>query len=281
MGGRKGALPAVFAAVITGMCWAGAAVPAQADLLRIGTEGLYRPWNMADAGGNLSGFDIDVAREVCRRMGAQCRFIVQNFDSLIPSLARQGRVGAIFSSLSISPARARQIDFSVPYAQLQNRFVVRKDSALAQITDKQALFAALKGKRLGVQTATTHAVYAEKHIKGADLRVYNTFDDLLMDLGNGRLDAVFADSAMWSAYLAKPQNSSRFAYVPVIIPMSDDPAALGGGIAAGLPKGNDALRARVNAAICAMEADGTVKRFSEKWFNGLDISSPCAEKAAN
>jgi len=261
-----GCLPAVWRA-------------AAAEPLRIGTEGTYRPWTMADADGRVTGFDADIAQSVCRKIGAQCSFVVQNFDSLIPSLMRGGRFELIFSSLSISASRRRQIDFSVPYAQMQNLFVVRKDSPLAAIKDKAALFAALKGKRLGVQNATTHAFYAEKHISGADLRSYDTFDDVLMDLANGRLDAAFADTAIWSAYLAKPENSRRFAYVDVVIPMADDPATLGGGVAAGLPKGADALRLRINQALCALAADGTVKRLGEKWFNGSDVSVPCAAGA--
>jgi len=255
------------------------APPAAAEVLRIGTEGTYRPWNMIDASGNITGFDADIGREICRRIGAQCRFAAQTFDSLVPALAA-GRFGMVLSSLSISDARRRQIDFSLPYARLENRFVVRRDSPLAKITGKAALFAALKGQRLGVQNATTHAVYAEKHLQNTDLRTYDTFDNLLMDLSDGRLDAAFADSASWSAYLARPEVSRRLAYVPVVIPLSDDYAALGGGIAVGLPKGRAELRRRVNAAICAMEADGTVQRFSEKWFNGINVAAPCPPGAA-
>lgn|GEM_PF-308055 len=261
--------------LLPGGCGLYTVAAAQAEPLRIGTEGTYRPWTMADANGRVTGFDADIVQSVCRKIGAQCSFVVQNFDSLIPSLIRGGRFDIIFSSLSISASRRQKIDFSVPYAQMQNLFVVRKESPLAAVKDKDSLFAALKGKRLGVQNATTHAFYAEKHIGGADLRSYDTFDDLLMDLANGRLDAAFADTAIWSAYLAKAENSRRFTYVKVIIPMADDPATLGGGVAAGLPKGADTLRRRINQAICALEADGTVKRLSEKWFNGADISAPC------
>lgn len=256
------------------------AAPARAEMLRIGTEGSYRPWNMVDANGAVTGFDADVAGLVCQKIGAQCSFVVQNFDTLIPSLSRGGRFELIFSSLSVSDSRRQSIDFSVPYAQMQNLFVVRRGAPLAKITDKAALFKALSGKKLGVQNATTHAFYAEKHIGNADLHSYDTFDNLLMDLANGRLDAAFADTAIWSAYLAKPENSRQFAYVPVVIPMADDPATLGGGVAAGLPKGSKALRGRINAALCALEADGSIKKLSEKWFNGADISASCSGAAA-
>jgi len=261
----------IFGALIA---WS-AAAGARADHLRIGTEGSYRPWNMADANGHVTGFDADVANAVCQKIGAQCNFVVQNFDSLIPSLTRGGRFDAIFSSLSISDSRAKKIAFSVPYAQLKNMFVVRRDSPLAKITDKAALFKALDGKRMGVENATTHSLYVEAHIPGAELHTYDTFDNLLMDLGNGRLDVAFADDATWDAYLAN-DKSGEFVYVPVVIPTSDDYATLGGGIAAGLPKGNEALRKRVNKAICGLEADGTIRKFSIKWFNGKDVSMQCS-----
>lgn len=248
---------------------------AAAEYLRIGTEGAYNPWNMVDANGHVTGFDADMADLVCRKIGADCVFVVQNFDTLIPSISRGKRFDMIFSSLSVSRARAERIDFSVPYAQMQNLFVVRKGSALAAIKGKTAFFKALQGQKLGVQTATTHALYADKHIKNVDLRSYDTFEDLLMDLANGRLSAAFADTAIWSAYLAKPQNNERFTYVDVVIPMSDDPETLGGGVAVGLPKGSDALRGRINKALCEAEADGSVRALSAKWFNGADISIPC------
>jgi len=243
------------------------------DMLRIGTEGTYRPWTMADARGRVTGFDADLAALLCKKLDAQCSFVVQNFDSLIPSLA-SGRFDMIMTSLSISQERRQRIDFSRPYAEMPNMFVVPKHSPLAQLKNKQALLKALAGKKIGVLNATTHALYIEKNITSADLKTYDTLDQMQMDLTAGRLDAGFSDTLAWDTYLAKPENRN-FRYIDVVIPGQDDPSTLGEGIGIGLPKGKEQLKERINKALCALENDGSVKKISEKWFNGMDVSVPC------
>lgn len=243
------------------------------ETLRIGTEGTYRPWTMADANGRVTGFDADMAALVCQKLKAQCSFVVQNFDSLIPSLAA-GRFDMIMTSLSISEERRRQIDFSVSYAEMPNSFVVPKASPLAGIKDKQALLKALSGKKIGVLNAATHALYIEKNIPGADLKTYDTLDQMQMDLTAGRLDAGFSDVLAWNAYLARPENRD-FGYVDVVIANAEDPSTLGEGIGIGLPKGRARLKEEVNKAICALEADGSVRNISEKWFDGADVAVQC------
>jgi len=74
------------------------------ETLRIATEGTYRPWTMADARGHVTGFDADLAELLCKKFEVQCTFVVQNFDSIIPSLG-VGRFDVIMSSLSISQER--------------------------------------------------------------------------------------------------------------------------------------------------------------------------------
>jgi len=264
--------------IISSLAGAGSAA---AEQLRIGTEGTYKPWSMADANGNVSGFDADMGNAVCQKIGAQCAWQVQNLESLIPSLAK-GRFDMIWSSLSATPNRAKKIAFSVPYAKSEGRFVVRKDSPLAKITAKPDLFNALDGKAVGAEAGTIYAQFLQTYLPDSQIKLYGTFNELLTDLDSGRLDAAYEDVTVWSNYLANNKNSD-FIYSPVDMSADEDAKILGGDVAVGLEKGNDALRKRVNKAICELEADGTVKKLSEKWFNGADVSTQCtpAEKKGN
>jgi len=250
------------------------AAAANAETLRIGTEGTYKPWTMADASGKVTGFDADLGNAVCQKIGADCVWKVQNLETLIPSLAK-GRFDMIWSSVSATAARARKIDFSVPYAMSRGRFVVRENSPLAKIKDKEALFAALKGKPVGAESGTIYAQFLQAYLPDSKIQLYGTFNELLSDLGSGRLDAAYEDITVWGDYLANNKNSG-FVYSPVDI-RSDAKGILEGGAAVGFKKGNKQLRERVNKAICELEADGTVKKLSEKWFSGEDISVPCAK----
>ena len=106
--------------------------------LSIGTEGAYPPWSMADAVGNVTGFDADVGNLLCAKLEMKCQFVVQAFDGLIPALKAK-RFDAIISGMSITEDRKKEINFSIGYAELANMFVAPKTSDLAGIKDFDSL----------------------------------------------------------------------------------------------------------------------------------------------
>lgn len=269
-------LKSAVLALLLGAFSAGAA---QAEILRIGTEGTYRPWTMAGPSGEVTGFDADIGKAICQKLQAQCVWQVQNLETLIPALAK-GRFDMVLSSLSVTPQRAGRIDFSAPYAQSSGRFVVKAGSDLAKISDKKVFYQKLAGKAVGAEAGTIYAQYLQTYLPDSKIQLYGTFDELLTDLNSGRLDAAYEDISVWGAYLGQNKNSG-FVYSAVSAAAADENGILSAGIAAGLQKGNDALRARLDKAICALAADGTLKRLSEKWFNGTDISAPCGNGQAH
>jgi len=118
---------------------AGAASGAQAEgQLKIGTEGAYPPWSMADANGAVTGFDADVGNLLCTKLAMECVFVVQAFDGLIPALQAK-QFDIIISGMSITADRKKEINFSIGYAELANKVVVAKGSDLAGITEIPAL----------------------------------------------------------------------------------------------------------------------------------------------
>jgi octopine/nopaline transport system substrate-binding protein len=244
---------------------------AQGSELSIGTEGAYPPWSMADASGNVTGFDADVGALLCTALKRDCKFVVQAFDGLIPALKAK-RFDIIISGMSITEERAKQIAFSVGYAELANRFVVANDSDLADINDIPTLLSSLAGRSVGVQAGTTHAAFVGKLAPEANLKTYDTLDQMQIDLASGRVETAFADESALQDFLDKPQGKG-FKYVDVSIISTYDPT-LGAGVGVGIAQENTELKAEIDEALCKLVADGSIGKASEKWFK-TDISRPC------
>lgn len=108
---------AVFA-VSTGEAQAG-------DKIRIGTEGAYPPFNFVDNNGELQGFDVDIAKALCASMKAECTYVKQDWDGIIPALKKR-KFDAIIASMSITDERKKAVDFSEPYYTNKLQFVGKR-----------------------------------------------------------------------------------------------------------------------------------------------------------
>ena len=82
-----------------------------ADKIKIGTEGAYPPWNAKDASGNLIGFEVELANELCKIMGHECTIVEQDWDGMIPALLMR-KFDAIMAGMSITDERLKTINFS-------------------------------------------------------------------------------------------------------------------------------------------------------------------------
>ncbi|MDH3663178.1 MAG: transporter substrate-binding domain-containing protein [Alphaproteobacteria bacterium] len=260
-----------------------ASLAADGSTIRIGMDGLYPPWNATGDNGELEGFEIDLALDLCQRMNAVCELVRQRWDGMLPALAT-GKYDVIMSGMAITEEREQTIDFSTCYATEVAVFAVKPDNALADtITPADridltsfspevkvainALRQALAGTSVGVQVATTHADFARRYLQDlVDIRFYDTLDNLTRDLEVGRIDAALSSRAYWTR-LGKGGNGVHLALIgPDMIG-----EVFGRGIGAGLRKEDGELRARLNHAIEAALADGTIARLAKRWF-GHDLS---------
>lgn len=237
---------------------------------KIGTEGGYPPWSMVDAKGTVTGFDADVGAALCTKLDADCSFVVQSFDSLIPSLDAK-RFDLIISGMSYTPERAKRVNFSIPYAVEDAIFILKADSPTIKADSSEAVFSSLDGKSIGVQGGTTHGAYLAKMAPKVNIKDYETLDQMQIDLDSGRLDGTFADLTSQSRFLDE-MNNNDYALTETVIKGSSDPETLGYGIAIGIHKDAADLKAKVDAALCELIEDGTVKSASEKWFD-IDIAN--------
>lgn len=246
----------ILAAATTLALSLGAAQAQDQMQIKIGTEGAYPPFNTLEADGTLTGFDIDIAEALCEEMNAECEFVTQDWDGMIPALVA-GKFDAIIASMSITEERKQTVDFSNKYYNTPPAIAVPKDSDIEAATDE-----ALDGRAIGAQSATTHSNYAEEKLSSADLRLYPTPDEYKLDLASGRIDAVIDDVVVLSEWL----DTEDGACCKILDTLTPDPVINGEGAGVAIRKGEDELREAFNAAIEAIREDGTYQEINDKYF---------------
>lgn len=230
---------------------------AQELTLKIGTEGAYPPFNNLTPDGKLEGFDVDIAKALCEEMKAKCEFVTQDWDGIIPAL-QAGKFDAIIASMSITPERKEQVDFTNKYYHTPPAIVAPKDSDIKGVTKED-----LAGKTIGVQGSTTHFNYAEKTYTDSTINPYPTAQEYQLDLANGRIDAASDDIVVVQQFLDTPEGACC-KLVGTIKPV---PEIHGEGVGIALRKGEAELKAKFNAAIDAIRANGKYKEINDKYFS--------------
>ncbi len=226
------------------------ATSANAQAVRIATEGAYAPWNFLDDSGKPAGFEIDLGNELCKRAALECTFQVNAWDSIIPNLVA-GNYDAIMAGMSITDERKQTIDFSEPYSPPD-------PSAFMMLATTTVDFNNMKGLKIGVQGATIQAAYVDANLKdGNTVLAFENADQALADLSAGNVDVILADHG----YIAETVAGSGGAL------KEDGPRiAIGGGVGVGLRKADDELEGKLNAALAAMKADGSLDKLITQWF---------------
>lgn len=272
-----------YTAIAVAVAVSALALPAQAaDKIKIATEGAYKPYNYKDEAGNLVGFEIDLAAELCKRMKMECEIVEQAWDGIIPSLVA-GKYDAIMAGMSIKAKREKVISFSRYYAATPIRFATLKSTdlvgykgsidaiTLSEVDAKEkaeidAIKTALKGKTVGVQGSTTHEDFMKEFMPDVELKSYDTMDNMILDLEAGRIDAGYT-----AVTFLGPLKKKNPDIVEIGPGMTGGP--LGRGVAVGVRKEDNALREKFSAAIDSTIADGTLKTLAVKWFE-FDASAP-------
>ncbi len=266
---------AVGAAVLT----CGAVEAKEWKKISFGVEGAYAPWNATDASGNLVGFEIDLAKDLCTRMDVECTFMTQEWDDNIPAL-QQGKFDVILSGMTITTERQKDLTFSIPYAAEPTSFVTSKSSSLAALpqTDfldldtasgKKAvedLAKALNGKTIGVQIATTQADFLEIQLPKIAVRVYDKIDDAGIDMGARRIDAMIGDRSAIETLIKDNKSGDIVLFGPNLVR-----GMLGEGMGMGMRKQDTDLKAMLDKAITEANKDGVITRLSNQHF-GYDVS---------
>lgn len=238
------------------------------DKITIGTSADYPPWESINEDGDIVGFDRDFGDEVCKRASIECKWVNQAFDGLLPSL-QVGKFDILITGMNITEERLKKVDFSVPYADAPQSVVTLKTSPLAKVTTREELEKELAGKTIGVQVGTTYESAVKANLPDTNLRVYDRPEQVIADLFAGRLDAGMAQRSAVLKFM-EGDNGDKLAFAGPSLTGSDY-KELGNGYGIAIRKDNADLKAKIDAAIAEMLADGTIAGQSQKWF-GYDLS---------
>jgi polar amino acid transport system substrate-binding protein len=224
--------------------------------VRIGMDATYPPFESVNAKGEIVGWEVDYAREICKRMKVECTFQNQDWDGIIPSLLA-GKFDMIMSSMNITAARKERVAFSDFYFSTPPVFLSTA-AYKGEITP-----AALKGKTIGTQSSTTFANYLEKLYKDSQIKLYPSGDEPQIDLASGRIDFAVTDVIVASTFVEKNPSCCKIAGE---IDRAKNVDVFGPGVGAALRKEDTELLAMVNKAIAEVDADGTFKKIADPYF---------------
>jgi len=236
--------------------------------MRVSSDPNYKPQSFLNEKGELDGFDIDVSKEVAKRLGVKVEFLTPDWDAITGG-NWGGRWDISVGSMTITPDRKKALFFSTPYYYTPAQFAVPKDSTLASIDD-------LAGKTVCVGSSTTYEDYLNeklvlegetiiKQVKGAKVQTFSTDVECIQAFQAGRKEAQALLTAQPTVEEAvKAGAPIKKLGAPVYY--EDLAAAMDKNVA-----NSDSFVAAVTKAIEDMHKDGTLTTLSVKWY-GVDLT---------
>ncbi|MEO6530438.1 MAG: amino acid ABC transporter substrate-binding protein [Specibacter sp.] len=218
------------------------------------TEGTYKPFSFHEGGaGDLTGYDVDVAKAVAQKLGVKAKFEETQFDSIFAGL-EANRFDAVANQVTVNPARQEKYELSTPYTVSRGVVVTKEDNAdISSIAD-------LKGKKAAQSLTSNWYTLATE--SGAQVESVEGWAQSVSLLKDGRVDAIVNDKLTVADYL-KTNPGSGLKIAATTEESSDSSFAF--------HKGAKALNDAVNTALKDLAADGTLTTLSEKYF-GEDFS---------
>lgn len=231
-------------------------------VIRVANTLASPPWSLLDEKNQPSGYDVEIAKEVARRIGvARVEFIADLFKNFVEGL-KADKYDLVMNDLTPTVERMKQIDFSAPYGVEDFRIFVRV--ANNDIKDKPDL----RGKRVGVTTGTSNESWARANLKDSEIVTYDNGGLVFNDLAIGRIDAIISSHF----------GGMKYATVNKLPIKEVGPILTYQLSAAGMVKNQTALREAVNKAVADMHADGTIDRLSKRWVGvSYDMSAEVAK----
>ena len=249
--GKKPAAPAAAASGAASASASAAGSTALPSVIVVGLDDNFPPMGFKDEKGELVGFDIDLAREAAKRMGIEVKFKPIDWSAKEAELNGR-RVDALWNGMTITEERKKNVAFSKPY-MVNHQIIVVSDKSTIKTK------AELAGKVVGVQDGSSAVDAVTKEEISKKLKDMKKFADnvtALTDLSAGRLDAVVVDEVVGRYLAAKKPGQYH------ILEEHFGQEEYG----VGLRKEDTALLAKLDAALDAMNADGSAKAIYAKWF---------------
>lgn len=224
-----------------------------AGVLKVGTEGTYKPFTYHDESDTLCGYDVEVAKMIGDKMGVETEYSEITWEGLLTSLDT-GTVDLVLNQVGVTPERQEKYDFSDPYLYSYIALITLEDNE--EITDWESA----EGKKTSLNVSSNYAGIAEQY--GMEITASDTFSKDIELLLAGRTDCVINNTIAFNDYLAqKPDTPIK------IVAVQETPDT----VAIPIPKGNEDLVEAVNKAIAELSEEGMLTELSEKYL-GKDFS---------
>lgn len=222
------------------------------EVLTVAMELAYPPFETKDEQGNPSGVSVDFMKDFGEYIGKEIRIENISFDGLIPSL-QTGKADMVMSSMTITEERKETVDFSEPYANALLAVLTNKDSQITSVDDLNQ-----EGKKVAVKTGSTGYLYAQEHLKNAEIIALQDESACVMEVSQGRADGFIYDQLT----IYRNWQNNLDTTNAVFIPFQDvEPW----GIA--VKKGNTELLDQLNEFIETYREDGGFEELTEKYLS--------------
>ena len=242
---------------------AGPAAAYAEGVLNVGSYPNNPPFEYKSESGAFEGFEVDIVNEAAKRIGMTTNIEGYDFQPLFAATS-SGRIDVAISSITITPERLKSQSFTQPFYDSDMGIAAKTDSPIKGLAD-------LKGKIIGALSGSTGETWSKEHQQSdgfAEVKGYNTQQDLLLDLGNGRVDAVVSDIPGMEYAFTKMQGLAVKERIKT-------------GEQYGLMMTKDhALLGKLNDALTAMKKDGTLAAIHKKWF-GSDAPADFFDRHRN
>ncbi len=207
----------------------------------------YESHEMINGEDKIVGFDVDLAEALAKELGVKLKIVDTSYNGLIPML-ESNKIDIIISGMSITPKRAESVDFSDSYYSGQNILLIKKDSDIASLDD-------LKDKTVGVQLGSIQETGAQK--AGLETKAINLITDAVMELKNGKVDAVLVAKVVGDKFL-DINDDLKGVYIEEL--------SVDGDLAAAMKKGDKDLTGAVNKMLKDLKDSGEYDKLINKWF---------------
>ena len=229
------------------------------NTLVLGMDDSFPPMGFRNENNELVGFDIDLATEVCNKLGMKLEVQTISWAAKEQEL-NSGNIDCIWNGFGYTEERNEAMTLSDVYVKDKSIFFVKNDTTYTSQED-------LKGKKIGVQSGSVQERRISEDEFGkeiGELVAYTDYLTALMDLETGNIDAVYM-GAISGNYIVKSQNKEFRTFE------SQGIGEEGKGMVIGFKKGNTELKDKIEKAIAELKAEGKVKEIAEKWF-GEDLT---------
>ena len=228
----------------------------KSGVFKVGVEGTYPPMTYHDESGELTGFDVEVAKKVAEKLGVTAEFTESDWDSLLAGIDSK-RLDTVINAVSVTEERSQKYDFAGPYFYITQQIVVRSDDD--SIVDMDSL----NSKKCANTMTTAYLDLLED--AGAEIVPINTTEEAVSMINSGRADFTTFNSVIFNEYLK--QHPDAKVKVAFAIPDLVDTYAVP------IRKGETRLLEAVQSALDELAAEGTLSEISEQYF-GTDFTKP-------